>query len=233
MMDTPRHLAAKDVLVRCCGVEMSYGDPAVQVLHALEFAVIRGEFVAIMGRSGSGKSTLLNLIGGMDSATAGEINVAGINLSRLNERARTEFRRTSVGFIFQTYNLVPTLTAAQNLQLPLELNSRAAGTLVRDMLSALGLVGLGARYPHELSGGEQQRVAIGRALIHAPPLVIADEPTGNLDARTSAEVLALLKLLSRQQGATIIMATHSVDAARIADRTLQIRDGNLAELATP
>jgi putative ABC transport system ATP-binding protein len=232
-MDTPRDLAGTDVLVRCHDVEMSYGDPAVSVLHSLEFVVTRGEFVAIMGRSGSGKSTLLNLIGGMDSASAGEINVAGINLGKLSERARTKFRRESVGFIFQTYNLVPTLTAAQNLQLPLELNSRHVGTKVTDMLCALELKGLGERYPHELSGGEQQRVAIGRALIHAPPLVIADEPTGNLDARTSTEVLALLKSLSQQSGATIVMATHSVDAARIADRTLQIRDGNLANIATP
>ena len=217
------------LIIECRNLGMSYAAGTVRVLQNLNFDVQIGEFVVILGRSGSGKSTLLNILGAMDLATSGRVAISGVALGALIEAGRTQFRRKSLGFIFQTYNLVPTLTVAQNLQLPLELNGLATHDKIEIMLAALSLEGLGARYPEELSGGEQQRVAVGRALIHTPPLVLADEPTGNLDSIASEGVLTLLKALSRTQGASVVMATHSADVARHADRVLQMHDGQLIE----
>ena len=217
------------LIIECRNLGMSYADGTVRVLQNLDFDVQIGEFVVILGRSGSGKSTLLNILGAMDVATRGRVAISGVALGDLMEAGRTQFRRKSLGFIFQTYNLVPTLTVAQSLQLPLELNALAPNGKIETMLATLGLNGLGARYPEELSGGEQQRVAVGRALIHTPQLVLADEPTGNLDSIAGEGVLTLIKTLSRTQGATVVMATHSADVARHADRVLQMHDGQLIE----
>ncbi|MBI2798728.1 MAG: ABC transporter ATP-binding protein [Gammaproteobacteria bacterium] len=206
---------------------MCYPGSSAGVFEALNFEVASGEFVAILGRSGSGKSTLLHLLGAMEQPTSGSLTIGGIKLDGLDDIAQTAFRRRHLGFVFQAYNLVPTLTVAENLRLPLDLNGIAEGDSIAQMLEALGLENRARRYPDQLSGGEQQRVAIGRALIHAPDLILADEPTGNLDAETSAEVLALLQRLVRTRRHTLIVATHSLDAARNADRIFQLDHGRL------
>ncbi|MGB9751521.1 MAG: ABC transporter ATP-binding protein [Roseiflexus castenholzii] len=206
------------------------------VLHDVSASFARGEFVVLVGKSGSGKSTLLNLVSGIDTPTSGEIIVAGQPLIRLSERDRTLFRRRSVGFIFQFYNLVPTLTVLENLLLPLELNGR---TTARDRNAALDLlaqVGLADRrnaYPDRLSGGEQQRVAVARALVHDPVLVLADEPTGNLDSDTSQQVLDLLDTLTRRAGKNLLMVTHSPEVVGLADRLFRIVEGRLVEEDVP
>lgn len=206
------------------------------VLHNVSASFARGEFVVLVGKSGSGKSTLLNLVSGIDTPTSGEIIVAGQPLIRLSERDRTLFRRRSVGFIFQFYNLVPTLTVLENLLLPLELNGR---TTARDRNAALDLlaqVGLADRrnaYPDRLSGGEQQRVAVARALVHDPVLVLADEPTGNLDSDTSQQVLDLLDTLTRRAGKNLLMVTHSPEVVGLADRLFRIVEGRLVEEDVP
>lgn len=202
------------------------------VLHAVSIELARGELVVLLGKSGSGKSTLLNLVSGIDVPTSGEVWVEGRSLTRLSERERTLFRRRSVGFVFQFFNLVPTLTVLENVLLPLELNGRSgpqALECARAMLDAVGLGDRGASYPDRLSGGEQQRVAIARALVHDPALVLADEPTGNLDAETGQQVLALLDRLTRQAGKTMIMVTHSPEVVGMADRVLRVREGHLVE----
>jgi putative ABC transport system ATP-binding protein len=204
------------------------------VLHALSADIAAGEFVALMGRSGSGKSTLLNLISGIDLPTAGEIRIGDTDLTALSERQRTLFRRDHVGFIFQFFNLLPTLTVLENLLLPLELQGRldpAGCRRARDLLAEVGLGDREGSFPDRLSGGEQQRVAIARALVHRPRLLLADEPTGNLDAETGAQVLALLGRLVRQAGLTLLLVTHSDEVARQGDRILTLRDGRL--LAIP
>ncbi|MGD2145479.1 MAG: ABC transporter ATP-binding protein [Anaerolineae bacterium] len=190
----------------------------------------RGESVAIVGESGSGKSTLLNLISGIDHADAGSIWLDGEDLAALDERRRTLFRRHNIGFVFQFFNLLPTLTVRENVVLPLELtgvNGAEAAQRARSLLTAVGLGDRGAAFPDRLSGGEQQRVAIARALIHNPRLVLADEPTGNLDEDTGREVLALLDRLTRQVNKNLILVTHSPDAAAYADRILYLREGQL------
>jgi putative ABC transport system ATP-binding protein len=190
----------------------------------------RGEFVAILGKSGSGKSTLLNLISGIDLVDGGDIWVSGQELTALNERQRTLFRRQNIGFVFQFFNLIPTLTVWENVILPLELagldndqTRRQAETL----LEAVGLLDRRNTFPDRLSGGEQQRVAIARALVHDPLLVLADEPTGNLDETTGQQVMVLLDRLTRQKGNNLILVTHSNEAAAYADRVLTLRDGKL------
>ncbi|HEY3228216.1 MAG TPA: ABC transporter ATP-binding protein [Roseiflexaceae bacterium] len=202
------------------------------VLHEVSAAFAPGEFVVLIGKSGSGKSTLLNLVSGIDTPTAGEVWAAGQALTRLSERERTLFRRENIGFIFQFFNLVQTLTVLENLLLPLELNGR---TSARDRAHALDLldqVGLADRrdaYPDRLSGGEQQRIAIARALVHDPLLVLADEPTGNLDVETGIQVLDLLDTLTRRAGKNLLMVTHSPDVVGMADRVFRIAEGHLAE----
>ncbi len=190
----------------------------------------RGETVAVRGRSGSGKSTLLNLIGGIDTPDAGRIAVAGVELTGLSERDRTLFRRRHIGFVYQAFNLVPTLDVADNIRLVLELNGVPAGETERRIEELLDAVGLGDRaasYPDVLSGGEQQRVAIARALCHEPAVVIADEPTGNLDESTAETVLGLLDRLVRERGGTMLIATHSARVASICDREIEIHGGKL------
>ena len=204
------------------------------ILEDIDLSVASGEFVVIVGRSGSGKSTLLNLIGGLDSPSSGEIFLYGQSLAALSETDRALLRRRKIGFVFQFFNLIPTLTVAENILLPLELNDRKASEARRDcesVLEAVGLATVGARFPEELSGGEQQRVAIARAMVHGPSLVLADEPTGNLDLHTAREVIELLDRVCRQKAATLIMATHSAEVIGLADRVLTIRDGHLEESA--
>jgi putative ABC transport system ATP-binding protein len=193
-----------------------------------EFA--RGEFVAILGKSGSGKSTLLNLISGIDLVDEGDIWVNGQKLTALDERQRTLFRRQHIGFVFQFFNLIPTLTVWENVVLPLELagiNNGDARVRAETLLEAVGLLDRRDTFPDRLSGGEQQRVAIARALVHDPLLVLADEPTGNLDEETGRKVMALLDRLTRRNGKNLILVTHSSDAAAYADRILTLRDGKL------
>ncbi|RMD82469.1 MAG: ABC transporter ATP-binding protein, partial [Chloroflexi bacterium] len=210
-------------VIRCDRVTKTYTEGDVQrtVLHDITITVTAGEFVVLLGKSGSGKSTLLNLVSGIDTPTSGTIWVAGQRLDQLSERERTLFRRRSIGFVFQFYNLAPTLTALENVLLPLELNGQrgaAARSAALAMLDAVGLVNRAHTYPDRLSGGEQQRVAIARALVHNPDLVLADEPTGNLDSDTGAQVLDLLDRLTRQVGKTLVMVTHSREMIGVADR---------------
>jgi putative ABC transport system ATP-binding protein len=201
-----------------------------RVLDGVDATIAAGEFVAIQGRSGSGKTTLFNLIAGLDMPDAGEVYVDGHALTRLSDRERTLFRRRHLGFVFQFFNLIPTLTVRENLGFSLDLNGVAAAkadSIIVTLLEAVGLAGRADSFPDRLSGGEQQRVAIARALAHAPRLVLADEPTGNLDQETESGVLALLAELPRLRGATLVVATHSAEIARRADRVLLIRDGRL------
>lgn len=202
------------------------------VLRDLSVTFARGELVALLGRSGSGKSTLLNLVSGIDTPTTGDVWIDGVPLTRLSERERTLFRREKIGFVFQFFNLVATLTVLENLLLPLELSGKADARGRAHALGLLEQVGLHDRrdvYPDKLSGGEQQRIAIARALVHDPLLVLADEPTGNLDIDTGRQVLDLLDTLTRRAGKNMIMVTHSLEVASIADRTFRIRDGHLVE----
>ncbi|WP_442498809.1 ABC transporter ATP-binding protein [Methylobacter sp. sgz302048] len=196
----------------------------------LTLEVSRGEFIVLLGRSGSGKSTLLNLISGIDPPDAGNVIINGTDITALSEHGRTLFRRHHLGFIFQSYNLIPTLTVAENLLLPLELIrplARVDRDKVAALLDKLGLADRHDTYPDRLSGGEQQRVAIARALIHDPDLILADEPTGNLDLETGSQVLALLDTLVKKAGKTLVMATHSREVIGQADRIVSIRDQSL------
>ncbi|TVP42454.1 MAG: ABC transporter ATP-binding protein [Gemmatimonadales bacterium] len=206
------------------------------VLEDLDMEVARGTFVALLGPSGSGKSTLLNLVSGIDAPDRGEIEVAGVPLHALSERERTLFRRDRVGFVFQFFNLIPTLTVLENLLLPMELGRRttdADRARALALLDRVGLVDRAGAWPDRLSGGEQQRVAVARALAHQPELILADEPTGNLDLETGGRVLSLLEELVRDSGTTLFMVTHSEEAAARADRILEIRGGALTERARP
>ncbi|WP_367280795.1 ABC transporter ATP-binding protein [uncultured Chloroflexus sp.] len=223
-------------VIRCEQVTKSYleGEQQRTVLRDITITVAAGEFVVLLGKSGSGKSTLLNLVSGIDTPTSGIIWVAGRRLDQLSERERTLFRRRSIGFVFQFYNLVPTLTALENVLLPLELNGLRGSTArerALDMLAAVGLADRAHTYPDRLSGGEQQRVAIARALVHNPDLVLADEPTGNLDSDTGSQVLDLLDRLTRQVGKTLLMVTHSREMIGVADRVFQLRNGRIIEEA--
>jgi putative ABC transport system ATP-binding protein len=197
------------------------------VLGDLSLAVAEGEIVALMGRSGSGKSTLLNVIAGIDRPDRGAVVVGGTVVSALPERERTLFRRHQIGFVFQFFNLLPTLTVAENVRLPLELVGRKGADAVAALLAAVGLADRAGTFPDRLSGGEQQRVAVARALVHEPSLVLADEPTGALDGETGRSVLALLVELARRSRRTMILATHSAEVARAADRVVVLDSGRL------
>ena len=210
------------------------GERVHRVLEGLDAQVGSGERVAVMGRSGSGKSTLLNLISGIDHADSGSIHVDGLEVTGLGEPARTRFRRAHIGFVYQFFNLIPTLDVAENVRLVLELNGVRGRAAHERSLAALRDVGLGARAQSAvdaLSGGEQQRVAIARALVHAPKLLLADEPTGNLDDATAREVLPALLDLTRARGTTLLIVTHDEALAGAADRVLELRDGRLHERA--
>ncbi|NOQ52557.1 MAG: ATP-binding cassette domain-containing protein [Desulfuromonadaceae bacterium] len=224
-------------LIELRGLAKSFreGESERVIFRDLYAAVQEGEFVVLLGRSGSGKSTLLNLISGIELPNSGEVMVGGIFLSRLSEHQRTLFRRDHIGFVFQFYNLIPTLTVEENLLLPLELKGKIGPQQRRrvgELLEEVGLADRCASYPDRLSGGEQQRVAVARALIHEPLLLLADEPTGNLDVDTGRQVLDLLDRLVRRAGKTLLMVTHSAEAAALADRVLTIREGRLFEKET-
>jgi len=206
------------------------------VLDHVETNIEHGEFVVLVGRSGSGKSTLLNLLGGLDRPSTGDVLIDGESLAAKSEDALSRLRRHKVGYMFQFFNLVPTLTVAENLRLPLDLTGvpeREAASRIGEWLGAVGLAGRADDYPDELSGGEQQRVALARALVHRPGLLLADEPTGNLDLNTAREVLRLLDDLCRRSGTTLVMATHSQEVIGMADRVLTIRDGRLVAADDP
>ncbi|HVO09669.1 MAG TPA: ABC transporter ATP-binding protein [Vicinamibacteria bacterium] len=226
---------ARAPIVRLDRVGKDYreGDEVRQVLRETSAAIAEGEMVAIRGRSGSGKSTLLNLIAGVDLPSAGEVWVAGTCLSRLSPAERTRFRRDHLGFVFQFFNLVPTLTVLENVQLPAELAGRPpaeAAARARTLLAEVGLLDRAASFPDRLSGGEQQRVAIARALVQDPPLLLADEPTGNLDDVTGRAVMALLERVTRNRGRTLLLVTHSAPLAAAADRVFAIEGGHLVPL---
>src|SRR5262245_53443711 len=208
------------------------GDSERTVLRDVSISVEAGEIAVVIGRSGSGKSTLLNLVAGIDRPTAGRVLVDGTDLTGLDEAARTRFRRRSIGFVFQFFNLVPVLTVEENVLLPLDLNGRADAAGVaraRALIERVGLGDRGSSFPDRLSGGEQQRLAIARALVHDPALILADEPTGTLDAETAAAVLELFDTLAREVAATVVMVTHSREVVGVADRVFTVHRGHLVE----
>lgn len=206
------------------------GESTVEALQGIHLEVTKGQFVALVGPSGSGKSTFLNLVGGLDRPTTGELWVDGVELSVSKEKALTEHRRRRVGFVFQSFNLLPRLTALENVALPLmfagvpdwERLARA-----RELLAQVGLSDRLEHRPTQLSGGEQQRVAIARALVGQPAIILADEPTGNIDSATGQEIMGLLRHLNQEQGVTLLLVTHDLDAASFADRVIQLRDGQI------
>ena len=209
---------------------LAEGQP-VRALHNLSLEVSRGEFVALVGRSGCGKSTLLSLAGAMDFPSSGVVLVDGVATTSLRDDALARVRREKIGFIFQSFQLIHTLTVFENVELPLLLAGKTgAREVARDRLSWVELDGLGARYPHQLSGGQMQRVAIARALVQSPAILLADEPTGNLDTSTGNLILELLRRLTREQNTATIMATHSQEAAALADVVVKLRDGEIAEV---
>jgi len=206
------------------------GQP-VHALSDVSLNVERGEFVALVGRSGCGKSTLLNLAGAMDFPTSGKVLLDGISTSSLNDDALTHLRRERVGFIFQSFQLLHTLTVFENVELPLLLAGKpGVREAARERLKWVELEGVGDRFPHQLSGGQMQRVAIARALIHSPSILLADEPTGNLDTTTGNVILELLLRLTREQNTATIMATHSPEAASLANTVVRLRDGKIEEI---
>ncbi len=219
------------LLVQVEAVTKRYGERApVVALHEVSLAVERGEFVAIVGASGSGKSTLLNLIGTLDTPTAGSIRIAGVDAGSLAGNELADFRREQIGFVFQSFHLLPVLTALENVALPLLPYARDADLDARAR-ALLDQVGLGDRKDHlpaALSGGEQQRVAIARALINQPALILADEPTGNLDSRTGRQIIELLRRVNRESGSTLIIVTHAETLAAEADRVIRLVDGRIA-----
>ena len=221
-------------MIQCRGVSKSYhkGSTVVTPLEALDLDVPKGEFLALMGPSGSGKTTLLNLLSGIDSPTSGSLVIAGIVISKLSRRDLTKWRANHVGYIFQLYHLVPVLTAFENVELPLLLSPISKKDRHARVESALSLVGLSDRMHHtpsELSGGQEQRVAIARAVVADPPLLVADEPTGDLDRDSAVRILDLMRQLTRDYGKTIVMVTHDAKAAAAADRTLHLEKGQLLE----
>ena len=213
------------------GVVKTYGDGAlaVRALRDVDLEIARGELVVVLGPSGSGKTTLLNVIGAIESATTGTVRVAGRDLTGLGEEARTAFRRRAVGFVFQFFNLIATLTALENVELIAEIAARDGAA---NATRALRQVGLGDRldhFPAQLSGGEQQRVAVARALVAEPQLLLCDEPTGALDLETGRVVLALLQAVGRESGRTVVLVTHNAAVAGMGDRVLRVRDGRIVE----
>lgn len=204
----------------------------VRALEDVSFDVRCGEFIALVGRSGCGKSTLLNLAGAMDFPTSGKVLLDGVDTASLNDTGLTNLRREKVGFIFQSFQLLHTLTLYENVELPLLLAGRPnARALAREKLASVELDGLGGRYPHQLSGGQMQRVGIARALVHSPAILLADEPTGNLDTITGNVILELLLRFTRELNTATIMATHSAEAAALADVVVRLRDGQIQDVA--
>ena len=218
-------------MIKLENVSKGYSEGKVlhTILSGVNLNINKGEIVILYGKSGSGKSTLLNLLAGIDLPDEGSIFFENVNITALSEKERTLFRRKRIGFIFQFFNLIPTLTVSENLKLPLELNSMPFKK-ADEMLDEVGLLDRINAYPDVLSGGEQQRVAIARALIHNPDFILADEPTGNLDFDTSKQIIDLIDRIVKQQGKTMIMATHSKDVMGLADRVLTLKDGKFIEM---
>lgn len=218
-------------MIQLENVSREYGDG--KVVYALDHVSLRigpGERAAVMGPSGSGKSTLLNLVCGLDEPTSGEVRIDGTNIASLDDDRRTRLRREKIGMVFQTFNLLATLTALENVALPLRLNGaskKEANSRAKTMLEKVGLGARTMHRPDEMSGGERQRIAIARALIFQPPVLLADEPTGNLDSKTGEEILALLDALHREFNTTILMVTHNEEAAQHCDRVIRLRDGKV------
>ncbi len=225
-------------MIRLLNVRKIYyqGTNPITALAGVSLDIARGEFAAVMGPSGSGKSTLLHLIGGLDRPTEGEVLVDGKIISQMADDAVTLFRRARIGLVFQFFNLLPTLTALENVMLPLILDGRAASGSRPRAEALLQRVGLESRrdhLPEELSGGEMQRLAVARALAFGPPILLADEPTGNLDSRSGEDILKLLLQISREGGCTVVMVTHNREAARYGDRVIHLRDGLIEEAKSP
>jgi len=230
-LEPGKNAPVPEPLVAARGLTRVYrvGPSEVRALDGVDLEIARGEFLTVVGVSGSGKSTLLHLLGGLDTPTAGSVTVEGRELGTLSSHERALYRRRTVGFVFQSFHLVPSLTAAGNVELALTLQGVFGGERARRAAEALARVGLERRTGHrpgQLSGGEQQRVALARALVHRPPLLLADEPTGNLDRLTAAEVMDLIVSLPRELGTTVVLVTHDEETARAhADRVLRLRDG--------
>lgn len=206
------------------------GENAVHALDGVNFSVKKGEFVAVVGTSGSGKSTLLHMLGGLDRPTSGSVSIDGKEIFSLKDEALTIFRRRKIGFVFQNYNLVPVLNVHENIVLPVQLDGKAPDTpYIDSIIETLGLGSKLLNLPNNLSGGQQQRVAIARALASKPAIILADEPTGNLDSKTSQDVLGLLKVTGQKYAQTIVMITHNEEIAQLADRTIRIEDGKIVE----
>jgi len=213
---------------------VTMGGRELAILHPLSLSIPRGQFVAIMGPSGSGKSTLLGLMAGLDAPSGGRIHIAGQAITGMNEDALARFRGRHIGFVFQSFQLIPALTAQENVQVPLEIRREpGAAARARELLAEVGLSERAQHYPAQLSGGEQQRVAIARAFACRPPVLLADEPTGNLDSQTGAQIIALLQRLHREEGATLVLVTHDPEIARAAERTIQLRDGRVVDDSAP
>ena len=220
-------------LLEVSNISKTYGsgETAVHALNEVSFAVPRGEFVAIVGESGSGKSTLLNMLGALDTPTTGKVFIDGKDIFSMKERDLTVFRRRNIGFVFQSFNLIPELTVEQNIIFPVLLDYRTPDKeYLEELLTVLNLRERRRHLPGQLSGGQQQRVAIGRALMTRPSLILADEPTGNLDSQNTSEVIALLKEASRKYVQTIVMITHSQSIAQTADRILRVADGTVTDI---
>ena len=202
------------------------GEAQVQALKGVDLSVNKGEFLSIVGTSGSGKSTLLHMLGGLDRPTSGKVIIDGKDIFSLKDEELTIFRRRKIGFVFQAFNLVPVMSVYENIVLPIELDGdKVDQTFVDEIIETLGLTSKKKAYPSQLSGGQQQRVAIARALAAAPAIILADEPTGNLDSKTTKDVMSLLKVTSQKYSQTIVMITHNDEIAQLADRTIRIEDG--------
>ena len=215
-------------ILRVSDLKKTYGkgDTAVEALKGINLSVQKGEFIAIVGTSGSGKSTLLHMLGGLDRPTSGSVSIDGKDIFTLKDEELTIFRRRKIGFVFQSFNLVPVLSVYENIVLPIELDGNVPDKeFVDQIIDTLGLTEKRNAYPNQLSGGQQQRVAIARALSSAPQVILADEPTGNLDSKTSQDVLGLLKVIGEKYSQTIIMITHNDEIAQLADRIIRIEDG--------
>jgi len=224
-----RYIRAEDL-----SKQYGSGDAAVMAIHNMDFTVESGEFVSIMGESGAGKSTLLSIVGAMNPPSSGKFLVDGIDVYHLGSEKRTDFRREFIGFVFQSFHLVPYLTVVENVMLPLttvKVSKKRKRILAEEALDQVGLAGKEDRLPSQISGGEKERVAIARAIVNDPPIILADEPTGNLDSTTTHEIMDLLQRLNRE-GTTILMVTHSQDCANYAERVLQVSDGRLIEKNT-
>ncbi len=218
------------IQLRAVSKTVTSGTEPLTILHPLTLEIPRGQFVAIVGPSGSGKSTLLGLIAGLDAPTSGDVLIDGVNITRLSEDALAKLRGEKVGFVFQFFHLIPSLTAHENVSVPMEIAGAADPRgRAKTLLDEVGLTGRAHHYPSQLSGGEQQRVALARALANDPPIVLADEPTGNLDSTNGRHILGLLRNIHQSRGTTIVLVTHDTELAAIADERLMLRDGRVVE----